>query len=87
MLNIFRKKLCWKLGRTYFETYFSIAGKNQFTQMIARQYKSTYDSFGDKKKNKCVRCTPPPKNVDRLISEYIDRYTKDIFWLLTYSNR
>ncbi len=22
---------------------------------------------------------PPPKNVDRLISEYIDRYTKDLF--------
>jgi hypothetical protein len=23
--------------------------------------------------------SPPPKNVDRLISEYIDRYTKDLF--------
>ncbi len=23
--------------------------------------------------------SPPPKNEDRLISEYIDRYTKDLF--------
>jgi hypothetical protein len=45
MSDIFRKKICWELGRTYFETYFSIAGKNQFTQMIARQYKKYIRQF------------------------------------------
>ena len=56
MLNIFGKKISWESGLTYFETYFSISNLPKWSRAST---KGTYDSFGEKKKEKkkkCVRC-------------------------------
>ncbi len=50
MLNIYRKKISWELGLTYFEPYFSISN---LPKWLRSSTKGTYDSFG-KKKEKSV---------------------------------
>jgi hypothetical protein len=51
---------------------------NAWGVLVVGGGKRTLDDFFSAKKAWDAHL-PPPKNVDRLISKYIDRYTKDLF--------